>query len=474
MSRRRLGVLLATLAVLAAACQPQSSLQPPRPAAVVSCKQVLAPDAVYNRYRVAVRGLTEGQEPERIPGLRCFLGEEAVSHLDARQAYQRLVSQTFSPDILYGALAHELNDILAEDRRLGLKRDAGLAWPGAYLSEAALVAYRNTGQQRFLDLFVAYFDAVLKRRDDRLGRFDSEHQRVMKAWGSVNIGKTRWIAHVTHNARIVYPATEFARLVRRDPVLNRFRSKAEAYVAVSRETLDAFDADLIEVPGRPGLRWYRRPLEENFEATNHLHVVGTAWLNLALLTGDPRYGRHVEQLIDVFLQGVRSEPEGLVSWNYFPVFAVQEKRRFPNGQEYSEPVWKAVLTAPFLLRASRQGYSVPPGLIKAIGGTFNMLTVQGDQLWRNLARRQSRFVDPRRDQRKLSMVKNVMALVEFGELESEFPAKMATLVAGRPDLFRFGWLSSPPGLLAYAYYLKSAPFVWPSEGAIRSLGSPGR
>jgi hypothetical protein len=473
MSRRRLGVLLATLAVLSAACQRQTS-QRPRPEAVASCNQVLAADAVYHHYRAAVRGLAEGDEPERIAGLRCFLDEDAVSQLDARQAYQRLVSQTFNSDILYGALVHELNNNLAQDHRLGLKRDAGLAWPGAYLSEAALVAYRNTGQQRFLDLFVDYFDVVLQRRDDRLGRFDSEHQRVMKAWGSVNIGKTRWISHVTHNARIVYPATEFARLVRRDPVLDRFRSKAEAYVAASLETLDAFEADLVEVPDQSGLRWYRRPLENNFEATNHLHVVGTAWLNLALLTGDPRYRRHVEQLIDVFLQGVRSEPNGLVSWNYFPVFAKQEKSSYPNGQEYSEPVWKAVLTTPFLLRASRQGYSVSPGLMKGIGRTFNTLTVQGDQLWRNLARRQSRFVDPRRDQRKMGMVKNVMALVEFGEIEPALPVKMAILVSSRPDLFRFGWLSSPPGLLAYAYYLKPASFARLPEGSSRLLNPPGR
>ena len=454
MSSRRLGALLTTLAVLVAACQRQPPLQSARPAAAIRCKQVLAPDAVYHRYRLAVRGLARGRQPAEIEGLHCFLGVKAIHQLDARQAYMRLVAQTFSPDILYGALAEEFNDNLAQDRQLGPKRDAGLAWPGAYLSEAALVAYRNTGQQRFLDLFVSYFDAILLRRDDRLGRFDSEHRRVMKAWGSVNIGKTRWISHVTHNARIVYPATEFSRLVRRDPALHRFRSKAEVYLTASREALDAFEEDLVAVPGRPGIRWYRRPLENNFEATNHLHVVGTAWLNLALLTGDPRYRRHVEELIEVFRQGVRLEPDGLVSWNYFPVFAEQEKHRYPNGQEYSEPVWKAVLTAPFLLRAYRQGYPVPPALIKAIGRTFNTLSVQGDQLWRNLARRQSRPVDLKHDRRKLGMVKNTMALVEFGVLEPKLPAKMAILVSSRPDLFHAGWLSSPPGLLAYAYYLK--------------------
>jgi hypothetical protein len=480
MSRRRLGVLLATLAVLSAACQRQSSLQPPRPAAVVSCEQVLAADAVYHHYRVAVRALAKGQEPAGIPGLRCFLGEDAVQRLQPPQAYRQLVGNTFDADILYAALRKRFDKTLAQDRRLGLKRDAGLAWPGAYLSEAALVAYRKTGQQRFLDLFVHYFDAVLQRRDDRLGRFDSEHKRVMPAWGSVNIGKTRWIAHVTHNARIVYPATEFARLVLQDaslqqPALLQYRAKAEEYIAASRETLDAFEDDLVAVPGQAGLRWYRRPLETNFEATNHLHVVGTAWLNLALLTGEPRYKRHVEELITVFLKGVRREPDGLVSWNYFPFFAESERRVYPNGQEYSEPVWKAVLTVPFLVRAAEHGYRVPAWFMTAIGRTFSRQVLQGDQLWRNLARKQSRVVDLKRDRKKRGMLKNTMALSELGDLEPELAPRLAALVASRPDLFPLGWLSSPPGLLGYAYYLKiSSPraSVMPARSPVISSSRP--
>jgi hypothetical protein len=284
----------------------------------------------------------------------------------------------------------------------------------------------------------------------------------MPAWGSVNIGKTRWIAHVTHNARIVYPATEFARLVLLDaslqqPALLQYRVKAEEYIAASRETLDAFENDLVAVTGQPGLRWYRRPLENNFEATNHLHVVGTAWLNLALITGEPRYKRHVEELITVFLRGVRRESDGMVSWNYFPFFAESEKRAYPNGREYSEPVWKAVLTVPFLVRAAEHGYRVPDWFLTAIGRTFSGQTLQGDQLWSNLARKQSRFVDLKRDRSKRGMIKNTMALSEFGDLEPQIESKLTFLVASRPDLYPFGWLSSPPGLLGYAHYLGAQP-----------------
>jgi hypothetical protein len=455
MTRTPLILLATALVALSSGCRQQLATPAPVPATDADCNAVQAPQHVARHYRTAMQQLAAGRSPRQVAKLRCFIGNQAATQADARVAYRQLVAHTFNPDILYTVLQRQLQRNLEADRTLGQQRDAQLAWPGAYLSEAAVVAYRNTGQQRFLDLFVTYYDGILERRDDQLGRFDTKHKRVMKAWGSVNIEKDQWIAHVTHNARITYPATEFARLVRANPSLQRFQAKADRYVASARETLDDFEDDLVSVPGHPEIRWYQRPLDNNLEATNHLHVVGNTWLNLASLTGEARYRRHVEEVIEVFLQGVRREPDGLVSWNYFPFFAEQERRNntYLNGQEYSEPIWKASLTAPFLLRAQAQGYAVPHTLIEALGRTFTSLTFQGDQIWRNLARRDSRFVDPQKDRQKLGFLRNATVLVEYGRVAPDLPTKVATLVASRPDLFPQGWLSSPSMLLSYAYYL---------------------
>jgi hypothetical protein len=455
MRRTPLILVATTLVALSAGCRQRLATPAPVPAKDAACLTVQAPQQVANHYRAALQQLAAGQSPRQVAQLRCFIGNQAAAQADPRVAYRQLVAHTFNPDILYTALQRQLQRNLQAELSLGQQRDAQLAWPGAYLSEAAVVAYRKTGQPRFLDLFVSYYDAILDRRDDRLGRFDMKHKRVMKAWGSVNIEKDQWIAHVTHNARITYPATEFARLVRADRSLQRFQAKADRYVAAAQETLDEFEEDLVSVPGHPGIRWYRRPLDNNLEATNHLHVVGNTWLNLASLTGESRYREHVDEVIQVFLQGVRQEPDGLVSWNYFPFFAEQERRNntYLNGQEYSEPIWKASLTAPFLLRAQGQGYAVPNDLIKALGRTFSTLSFQGDQIWRNLARRDSRFVDRQKDRQKLGFLKNAAVLVEYGSVAPELPSKVATLVASRTDLFPQGWLSSPSTLLSYAHYL---------------------
>lgn len=451
-------IAIAGLVLIAAGC---ARTLPPAP--IANCSEVLAQTKVLQHYRQALDQLAQHQPPRSVAGLSCFLKPETVQRSSSTAAYQALIEQGVSSDVLYAALQQNLERNLRQDRKLNQKRDAGLAWPGAYLSEAALVAYRRTGETRFLDLFAAYFNSLLERRDDRLGRFDVQHQRVMKAWGSVNIEQDRWIAHITHNARITYPATEFARIVRKDPALAAYRDQAERFLASAEETLAEFNNDWVPVPGHPEIRWFRRPFDSNLEATNHLHVVGTAWLNLAELTGKPDYRQKLEQLIAIFQQGVHREPGGLVSWNYFPPFAGQEKNdpEFRNGQEYSEPIWKASLTAPFLLRAQQQGYKVPAELTRAIGRTFSSLSFQGDQIWRNLARKDSRFVDAQKDRRKLGFLKNTTVLIEYGSVAPELPGQISQLVALRPDLFAKGWLSSPATLLGAAYTLKPVELTPP-------------
>lgn len=463
-------LLLMAITGLSGACRREPDSIAVAPATDQACSKLMTSGQAHRFYRQAIQELAQGQAPRQVADLRCLIGDAAAAQSNPERAYRQLVGQTFNADILHGLLSNQLNRNLAQDRQADRQRDAGLAWPGAYLSEAAVVAYQKTGDPRFLDLFVHYYDGVLARRDDRLNRYDTEHRRVMKAWGSVNIEKDRWIAHVTHNARITYPATEFARLVRAESGLKRFRAKADQYLAAARETLDAFEADLVPVPGQPGIRWYRRPFDDNLEATNHLHVVGNTWLNLADLTGEARYRQHVEELIRIFLSGVHREPGGLVSWNYFPSFAKQERdnTEYGNGQEYSEPIWKASLTAPFLLRAQARGYAVPAELTQAIGRTFSSLSFQGDQLWRNLARRDSRFVDVRKDKGKLGYLQNAITLVEYGSVAPALPGQIATLVAARRDLFPRGWLSSPAMLLSYAHYLKPSPGVTPPHTPERS------
>lgn len=424
------------------------------------CPQVIAPDAVYHNYVEVTDALKTIDDLEQLPRALCFVSDPAKVGRSPDLAYREIVAGFHSPDVLYQSLLKGFGDVLESDLKQGLRRRAGLAWQGVWLGEAALVAYQKTGQARFLDLFVGYYDDVLDRRDDKLARVDAWHGRVMKAWGSVNLAMNKknkkalnaslpWIAHITHNARIVFPGTEFALIVRKDPDLARYRAKAAHYVNVAEEVLGEFDADRVALPGREELVWYNRPLVDRPEPTNHLHMVARAWANLYELTGKKRYSDDVNSVLSIFESGLKKEPHGLLSWGYAPALLdVSQREAYTNDSGYSEPIWKATHTTQFLLQAQRQGYASADGLAPKVARMLKELTFQGDRVWSSVALRGGRYFDPEKDGVNL----NVVALITYRAHEPELVDKIPFLVSSRPDIFPKGWLW-PSGLFSYANLL---------------------
>lgn len=419
------------------------------------CREPLKPQSSLLNYRRVLRSLQAGRRPATISDYRCFSdGAVPDSGITPEQGYAQVIRQGFHSQVLYDALDDRFQRILARDQQEGFQRRSVLGWAGAYASEATLIAYERTGEQRFLELFVRYFDAVLERRDDRLNRFDDYHQRVMKAWGSNRIDPNRWIALITQNAHMLGPVTRFAVLVKERPDLARWRSTAEHYEQASEDTLAEFEDDWQHHPlAPPATRWYLRPPNREAEATNRVHLVGRVWLNLARLRADPRYGERVRALIRIFEQGVEREPDGSVHWNYFPYFATAEMQRYPNGQDLSEPVWKGALTVPFLLEASAAGYPVPAELLQAIARSLEEVVLGGGDLQRNLSPKRSRAMDAQRDAEKIGMLQALTGVLAYGALRPAIVTRLTDLVATRPDLFPGGWLGSDAGLMGYAALL---------------------
>jgi hypothetical protein len=335
-----------------------------------------------------------------------------------------------------------------------------------------VVAYRNTGETRFLDLFRQAFDQILERRDSVTGFQDALRQRSTHGWSSINIseekrsnhkGKPFLVGHITHAARIVYPATEFVRLVQQSPQLTaRYGADAQRYITASRAAIDDFDTDWkpvagLRVPGsdRP-LFWYRRPITNSLEATNHVHMVASTWLNLGQITGQTSYHEKAVDSLAVFQQGVKKENNHTVHWNYFPFFATKEQQRFANGREYSEAVWKASLTTPFIARAQRLGLEQAKPLSAAIAHSINQEILGDGELRRNLSSKQSRWFDPgdTKDKKQLGKINNITYFLEYESIEPEIGRKIRRLFATRPDLLPMGWLGSPSGALGYAHLLR--------------------
>jgi hypothetical protein len=430
------------------------------------CEAALAVGAAYHNYEEVRQALVSGIAPATIPNAGCFLDGD-LGKMDVDQAYRRFMSTSFQSNVLYDFLSDRFRIILEHDVQLGKKRGARLAWAGGYASEAAITAYRRTGETRFLDIFIAYFDGVLARRDDKLGYVDDYHKRVVRSWGSTNLDKHRWIAHVTHAARIVYPATEFAVLVKTDPALSRYIETANRFAMESKTALDEFEEDwrpAYEEPewywkifgyqeGRSlGFSWYIRPDPGTYEATNHLHTVASVWVNLFKLNGDRKYKERSESVLQIFADGVTREPDGSVHWKYFPYFATKELVR-PNGKQYSEPIWKASQTVPFLVRAAESGYPVSSDLLQAIARTFTDTVLRNDAVLKNLSSVESDDMDAKQDSNNLANLEGVVSWLEYDKIAPQIGEKLLDLVAARQDLFPRGWLSRENFARGYAHFL---------------------
>lgn len=420
------------------------------------CEELTSPSNAYITYKTSIEKLQKGKSFTQ-SNAACLLPEGSLVSSDPTIARQKILESNFNSDVLYTAIQKKLSSIIDEDKSLGLKRKASLAWAGVYLSEASLIAFEKTGERRFLDLVRDHTNELIKRRDDQLNRTDQLRGRVMKAWGSTNLTADRkrygnasqWISHVTHNARIVFPATEFARIVKSDPSLSDYTDSADQFIRVAEETLAEFEEDYKATPGYKGIQWYYRPIVDKYEATNHLHMIARTWSNLAALTGKAAYSDRSRQVFDIFMRGANKEPGGLLSWQYAPFFVNEkEGKKYRNNEDYSEPIWKATLTSQFLLQSHVQNGYPDTETIRSIAKGFNNVTFRNNGIWRNVAMRESRFFDPKSD----GINPNVVTLASYSTLEPDIGRKIKKLVATRADIFPNGWLF-PEGLLAYAYFL---------------------
>jgi hypothetical protein len=426
-----------------------------RPLGTGFCADALGGGRADQSWTATLRSLHQGRRPATIPEFPCFAGRPAnLAELSPQQGYRLLIQQGFSRAVLRDALARGFNAVIRNDQQLGLKRYQNLAWGGVYLSEAALLAYQRTGDEQFLELFEAYFDRVLERRDVVLGRRDDFRGAVRQGWGSSKVDANRWINLVTHNGRIVYPATQFALLVQQTPALQRFRAKANHYTAVSVAVLDEFDPEWQLLNPTTGDSWFPRPPRGEPEASNRIHLVGRSWLNLAKLTGDSKYKQRVEALITTFLKGVRDQPDDTLSWSYYPSLTLDKTSPSFIEQEPGEPVWKATLTVPFLLEAYQQGYPVPQELIRRIATTWNSAILSTSCMRYRFDATDNRCLLPDQDRDKIGMLQTVMGILPYSAIEPRLADTLQNLVASRADLFPGGWLGSAAGMIGYAYFLQ--------------------
>ncbi len=420
----------------------------------LSCEEATNVHNALAAYEAVRKQLFDHVDAAKIPYLDCFL---SGSDLDgsAEDVLQRFLTGVFDANVMYGFLKQEFDRTLYRTVREGNLRHGTLAWGSSKLGGVALRAYQTTGQTRFVDLYLKYFEHLMAIRDSVLGFHDDYHDRIMDSWGSANLGRNAgdpslWVAHVTHFSLIMLPATGFARLIKEDPRLAAYDHYADEIDSFFKSAYRQFDVDLKPAEGTDEV-WYWRPLVDKFEATNHMHLQGQALLNMYALTGDEFYADRVRWIIRVFEKGTKIDDNGMIAWNYFPYFQVADAMGDSNARGNSEFVWKAGFSVPFLYQAEHEGFAIDPKIMAATTRTIRDHVVANNDLAQSFHPDDSRSISERdkkteNDNPTSSIIGFLSAAVDDPAIETQ----ITNIIATRHDLFPDGWLGTGEMALGYA------------------------
>ncbi len=378
---------------------------------------------------------------------------------------EHFIRTAFHSDVLYGYLAQEM------EKNLKTSIEAGMAqhWWSGSLGEAAMIAFRQTGEVRYLALYRQFFDRFMMLRDTKLGYHDDFHGKTMDSWGAYNLGKNAgkpglWVAHVTHFTVCMFPATGFARDVLSTPTLTDYHDWATSALAYVEQAYKQFDADYRDVDG-VSEKWYWRPLLDKYEATNHMHLLGQALINLYAATKNELYAERIRSFIRIFEGGVTLHDNGMASWNYSPYFQVANEKNGHISRQFSEYTWKGEITVPFLYEAKAAGFEIRPEVLQGVTSSIRDHILKDADYKLHVHPQASRPLDPR-DRKKASFIEcGISGFHAAAAEDARIEQQVIDVVAASPDLFPTGWMSHPRLTRSYARLL-------PASAGEKALKSP--
>lgn len=128
-----------------------------------------------------------------------------------------------------------------------------LAWGRSYVLESYLIMYRLTGDNRYLDKFIAGADQALAMRDSVRGVKDYRGLSLpaWRAGGSYTLDGKYYI-FAAHTGMITYPLADFADIVYRNN-LAAYKAKADTYLQAAKDAVAVHDDEWRESGGEG---WY--------------------------------------------------------------------------------------------------------------------------------------------------------------------------------------------------------------------------
>lgn len=121
-----------------------------------------------------------------------------------------------------------------------------LAWDESYVMRSYLEMYEATGKTKYLDKFIVHADSVLKQRDSVRGVKDYRGLSL-PAWsaGKRYTGNDTLKIFEVHTALIAYPYARFATIVKNNPALASYQTKASVYLKAAKDAVAVHESQWI-------------------------------------------------------------------------------------------------------------------------------------------------------------------------------------------------------------------------------------
>ena len=201
-----------------------------------------------------------------------------------------------------------------------------LAFREAYVLQSYLLMYETYQDTYYLDKFVNHADSVLNQRDS-VRKVTDYRGLSLPAWRHtdppndsnplIRGGKFFHVAVDTGN--ISYPYAWFARIVKSDPRLSAYNSKADTYVQAAKDAISVHDDEWRE-SGGSGYYIYRKgsPYWCDGVGVPHNQNLGLArtMLNIYQVTGEAKYLDRVTKIAQHFKNNLTLEGDRYV-WYYW-------------------------------------------------------------------------------------------------------------------------------------------------------------
>ncbi len=414
-------------------------------------RKIMARDITDKDLRAFRRVVKEKKELEKIESLVRKLDGWGSREKKYKKLYALLMKASPNTDVLYYYLKSNFKKILRKADKNDHKRGSYYAWPWAYGAQAAVIAYEESGEERFLDLLVSSYDIILENRDSDLGKIDALRGRALDAWGTSKPWRREshpegmWINVITLAGRITYPVSMFCKIVVDDEKLHpKFLKKAEYYLDSIEKALGEFSDDFRIMP-RTGEGYYWNPILETVEPLNHSHSAGNTLVMMYAITNKEEYRIKAEHLARYFLSSTLTEKNGAYVWGYRPT---PENRRDERG----EPVWKGHITLSFPLLAYEHGLVFDKADMKALNRTFTENIYHGKSRFNHfIGLEKTRPLCFDKTLRK--PLAGILGWIFLDSYNPEIREILEDSIAIRTDIMPRGWFKDTMTALAYSHRL---------------------